>query len=78
MSSEAKEKYIHMLKILVDVFAWSYEDLKVYDKNIIQHTIPVKEEKKPSSRSSGESTLYYCPLSRKKLKSCLMPRLLCL
>ena len=29
------------------VFAWKYEDLKVYDTSIIQHTIPIKENEKP-------------------------------
>jgi len=28
-----------------DVFSWDYSDLKVYDKNIIQHTIPVNLDK---------------------------------
>ena len=42
-----KLKYIELLKEFQDVFAWSYEDLKSYDINIIQHTIPIKENKKP-------------------------------
>ena len=29
------------------MFAWDYSDLKVYDKNIIQHTIPIKPDQKP-------------------------------
>ena len=29
------------------MFSWSYQDLKVYDTNIVQHTIPVKEDDKP-------------------------------
>lgn len=35
LSPEAKGEYISMLKKFVDHFAWSYEDLKVYDTNII-------------------------------------------
>eukprot|EP00253_Pinus_taeda_P028617 PITA_28617 len=30
-----------------DVFAWDYSDLKTYDTNIIQHTIPIKPNQKP-------------------------------
>jgi hypothetical protein len=30
-----------------NVFAWSYDDLKAYNGNIIQHTIPLKEDAKP-------------------------------
>ena len=30
-----KEKYIHLMNIYVDLFAWSYEDLKEYYTSII-------------------------------------------
>ena len=42
-----KKKYIDLFKEFIDVFAWSYEDLKAYDTNIIQHKIPLKENQKP-------------------------------
>ena len=38
-----KKKYTDLFKEFIDVFAWSYEDLKAYDTNIIQHKIPLKE-----------------------------------
>ena len=44
---EKKRKYIELFKEYVDVFSWSYEDLKSYDTSIIQHKIPIKEEHKP-------------------------------
>ena len=44
---QEKEKYIDLLKEYQDVFSWSYEDLKAYDTNIIQHKIPIKYDKKP-------------------------------
>jgi hypothetical protein len=34
------------MKYFPDVFAWSYEDLKVYDTRVIQHVIPIEEDKK--------------------------------
>ena len=37
-----KMKYIELLKEFSDGFAWGYEDLKSYNTNIIQHTIPIK------------------------------------
>ena len=40
-------KYIELFKEFSDVFAWSYEDLKSYDTEIIQHKIPFKENQKP-------------------------------
>ena len=42
-----KLKYIELFKELSDVFAWSYEDIKSYDTEIIQHKIPLKENQKP-------------------------------
>ena len=47
LSLEVKEKYVKFLSEFSDVFAWDYSDLKVYDKNIIQHTIPIKPDHKP-------------------------------
>ena len=45
-SPEIKVKYINLLSEFSDVFAWDYLYLKVYDKNIIQHTIPIKLDQK--------------------------------
>ena len=42
-----KMKYISLFKKFQVVFARSYEDLKSYDTNIIQHKIPIKEDQKP-------------------------------
>lgn len=42
LPQEIKEKYIQLLQKNADVFAWSYEDLKVYDIDVSRHTIPLK------------------------------------
>lgn len=47
LSPEMKSKYIVLMKEFSDVFAWDYSDLNVYDKSMIQHTIPIKLDKKP-------------------------------
>ena len=47
LSVYMKQKYIEMMKRFIDVFAWSYVDLKKNDPTIIQHTIPIKENEKP-------------------------------
>ena len=36
-----------LFKEFMDVFAWTYEDLKTYDMKTIQHVIPLKEYSKP-------------------------------
>ena len=47
LSVEQRERYIKLLKEYVDIFAWSYEDLKTYDTSIIQHKVPLKPNVKP-------------------------------
>jgi len=51
LKAEQKPKYSELLKEFVDVFSWRCEDLKVYDKTVIHHTIPLKEKKNPSNKS---------------------------
>lgn len=47
LSPDVKAQYVKLLSEFFDVFAWDYLDLKVYEKNIIQHTIPIKPDQKP-------------------------------
>jgi len=42
LSPEVKSKYVKLLSEFSDVFAWDFSDLKVYNKDIIQHTIHIK------------------------------------
>ena len=44
---EVKAKYVSFLSSFADVLTWDYSDLKTYDTNIIQHTIPIKPNQKP-------------------------------
>jgi hypothetical protein len=36
-----------LFKEYLDVFTWSYDDLKSYDKTVFQHIIPLIEEANP-------------------------------
>eukprot|EP00253_Pinus_taeda_P019447 PITA_19447 len=47
LSPKVEEEYIRLLSSFSNVFAWDYSDLKTYDTNIIQHTIPIKPNQKP-------------------------------
>ena len=49
-----KFKYIELFKEFYDVFACSYEDLKSYDTEIIQHKIPLKENQNHSNRNCAK------------------------
>ena len=47
VSPHYQERYIKLFKDYVDVFAWSYDNLKTHNVNIIQHKILLKEGIKP-------------------------------
>ena len=47
LSEEQREKYIKLMKAYSNVFAWKHEYLKTYDKEIIQHKIPLKPNTNP-------------------------------
>jgi hypothetical protein len=51
-----------------DVFSWSYEDMKVYDKGIIQHTIPIKEDQKPFRQKLRRINPLLLPLIEKEVR----------
>ena len=44
---EEEVKLMQTLKDYMDVFAWTYKDLKGVDSDICQHTIPIKLDAKP-------------------------------
>jgi hypothetical protein len=37
---------LQIFSVNLKIFSWSYEDLRGFHPNIIQHAIPVKEEEK--------------------------------
>eukprot|EP00253_Pinus_taeda_P011030 PITA_11030 len=47
LSPELKDQYFKFLSEFPYVFVWDYLDLKLYDKNIIHHTVPIKSDQKP-------------------------------
>lgn len=68
LSTYMKQKYIEMMKRFIDIFAWSYVDLKKYDPTIIQHTIPIKENVKPFKQKMRRINPLLMPLIEKEIK----------
>jgi len=66
--ADQKLKYIELFKEFHDVFAWSYEDLKSYDTSVIQHTIPLKDNKKPFKQKMRRVNPVLLPLIEKEVK----------
>ena len=43
LPSTQSSEYCTLMKQFVEIFAWEYSDIKTYDKNIIQHKIPLEK-----------------------------------
>lgn len=56
------------MKRYIDVFAWSYVDLKSYDPSIIKHTIPIKENEKPFKQKLRRINPLLMPFIDKEIK----------
>ena len=47
LSTDERDKLIHLLMSYLDVFAWSYEDMPGLDPSIIQHHLPTLPHARP-------------------------------
>ena len=68
MPKKERVEYLALLKKYTKVFAWRYEDLKVYDTSVIQHTIPIKEDAKPFKQKLRRINPLLLPLIEKEVK----------
>eukprot|EP00253_Pinus_taeda_P008952 PITA_08952 len=73
---EHKPHYAELLKEFSDVFSWRYEDLKVYDKIVIQHTIPLKENENPFKQKLRRINPKLLPLIEKEVKRLLVAKII--
>jgi hypothetical protein len=68
LSREQRTKYAELLKEFVDVFSWTYEDLRTYDTNVIEHKIPLREEAKPFRQKLRQINPMLLPIMEKEVK----------
>ena len=68
LTIENKERYIKLMKEFYDVFAWSYDDLKVYDQSILQHTILVQRNVNPFKQKLRIMNPLLLPLIEKEIR----------
>ena len=47
LTEATRNKYKNMLQQYADIFAWSYNDLKSYSKDVMEHKTPLKSDAKP-------------------------------
>jgi hypothetical protein len=59
------------LREFVDVFAWTYEDLKNYDTSFIEHKIPLKKEANPFRQNLIQINPMLLPIMEREVKKLL-------
>jgi hypothetical protein len=64
------------MKDFPNVFAWSYDDLKVYDTKVIQHVIPLKEDQRPFKQKLRRINPLLLPLIEKEVKKILESKII--
>ena len=47
LSTDERDRLIHLLRSNLDVFAWSYEDMPGLDPSIVQHHLPTLPHASP-------------------------------
>ena len=68
LPAHMKLKYIELFKEFYYVFSWSYEYLKAYDTNTIQHKIPLKENQKLFRQKLRRVNPVQLPLVEKEIR----------
>jgi hypothetical protein len=71
LTKEQRDEYTELLREFVDVFAWTYEDLKTYNTLVIEHKIPLKEEAKPFRQKLRQINPMMLPDMEKEVKKLL-------
>jgi hypothetical protein len=73
---EKKVRYVSLMKTFPDIFAWSYEDLKTFDTDIIQHKIPLKAGSKPFRQKIRKFNPILMSIIEKEMKIMLDARII--
>jgi ribonuclease HI len=68
---EERKEIVKLLKEYRDVLAFSYDELKVYREEVIQHVIPLKEETKPFRHKLRQMNPKLAPLVQQELQKML-------
>ena len=68
---DERNEIIKLLKEYRDVLAFSYDELKVYREDVIQHVIPLKEETKPFRQKLRQLNPKLAPLVQQELQKML-------
>lgn len=68
ISNEERKRIIDLVQDYRDIIAFSYDELKSYRKDVIQHTIPLKEDVKPFRQKLRQINPKLAPMIQKELQ----------
>jgi hypothetical protein len=75
-SEQEKSSFIKLFKEFKDVFSWTYDDLKTFDPNIIQHVIPMKPQTQPFQQKLRKMHPKLEPTVKKELNKLLTAKII--
>ena len=71
-----KSAFLKLFNEFKDIFAWSYNDLKTFDTQTIQHVIPMKPQLKPLQQKLRKMHPALEPVVKKELNKLLATRII--
>jgi hypothetical protein len=75
-SEQEKVSFVKFFKEFKDVFAWTYNNLKTFDLNIIQHVIPMKPQTQPFQQKLRKMHPKLKPTVKKELNKLLNAKII--
>ena len=74
--NETKKQIINLLKEYRDVLAFTYDEVKVYKEDVLQHTIPLREGGKPIRKKLRQINPKLAPLAKAELEKLLPAKII--
>ena len=68
LTYETRNKYKNLLQQYANIFAWSYNDLKTFNKDVMEHKIPLKADAKPIIQKIRHINPILLPIIEKEIK----------
>jgi hypothetical protein len=75
-SEQERSSFIKLFKEFKDIFSWTYDDLKTFDPNIIQHVIPMKPQTQPFQQKLRKMHPKLEPTVKKELNKLLTAKII--
>ena len=73
---QEKTAFIRLFNEFKDIFSWTYDDLKTFDPNIMQHVIPMKQQAKPFQQKFRKMHPSLEPAVKKELNKLIATRII--